>query len=271
MYIRNILKLNRLYLYGVGLFLLILAVFATFTLTGNKPKRIAFTSLKLKQASLLSSRPTHSNYVTATQKQNTATTSNSQPKTSLPATQTTNVAPLRKTNQDISNNSLAVTQVTPTLSSTTPQPQSITLEQQYPDTYPTDTTNSSGEHWGSDYPLDSTIDNWGMYNRESVSYTAWKVNETFGYMPAGWGNAKNWPTDALASGIPVGTIPKVHSVGIESSASYPSVGFSVWVEAVDGNKVTLSSYNSDGKGNYSVETITPTPGQFEYIYFYSGD
>src|SRR4029078_8399133 len=30
---------------------------------------------------------------------------------------------------------------------------------------------------------DSMIDNWGMFNRECVSYTAWKVYQTFGHMP----------------------------------------------------------------------------------------
>jgi hypothetical protein len=71
----------------------------------------------------------------------------------------------------------------------------LTLNQQYPDTYP--------EKW-LDIPLDSTVDDWGMYNRESVSYTAWKVNETFGSIPVNWGNATDWPSHAESLNIPTG-------------------------------------------------------------------
>jgi peptidoglycan DL-endopeptidase CwlO len=35
-------------------------------------------------------------------------------------------------------------------------------------------------------PLDAYVDNWGMYTRECVSYTAWKVYEAYGNMPY-WG------------------------------------------------------------------------------------
>lgn len=53
-------------------------------------------------------------------------------------------------------------------------------------------------------PQDSLIDPWGMYNRECVSYTAWKVFQTYGYMPywGGHGNANQWPASADAAGAP---------------------------------------------------------------------
>lgn len=121
--------------------------------------------------------------------------------------------------------------------------------------------------------MDTVFDTWGMYNRESTSYTAWKVNETFGNMPTSWaggytngtpsGNAKNWPQDAQNSGFTTSTTPKIHTVAIRLTGA---TGLSAWVEAVDDNNVTVSLYNNDGTGSYSVETVPA--GLFStYIYF----
>jgi surface antigen len=127
-----------------------------------------------------------------------------------------------------------------------------------------------------------------MYNRESVSYAAWKVNETFGNMPTLWtgqcnittsapngppsvksypdGDAICWPHNAQNAGFTIGLTPKVHSVGITTIGQYASTGFSVWVEAVNGNQVTVSSYNSDGSGTYNVQVV-PAATFLTYIYF----
>jgi peptidoglycan hydrolase CwlO-like protein len=86
---------------------------------------------------------------------------------------------------------------------------------------------------------DTLVDSWGMYNRECVSYTAWKVYQTFGYMPylGGSGNANQWPGDARAAGIPTGSVPKVHSVAIWNVGAF---GHAMWVEAVSGNTIYVS-------------------------------
>ncbi|HEY5152636.1 MAG TPA: hypothetical protein VII55_01550, partial [Candidatus Saccharimonadales bacterium] len=67
----------------------------------------------------------------------------------------------------------------------------------------------SGPTCGGGYPAkwceiaqDSVIDSWGMYNRECVSYTAFRVAASGRYMPywGGSGNANQWPGDAQAAG-----------------------------------------------------------------------
>jgi peptidoglycan DL-endopeptidase CwlO len=110
--------------------------------------------------------------------------------------------------------------------------------------------------WGCNYGLDSGIDNWGMYNRECVSYTAWRVYERYGAnaMPywGGIGNADQWPGDARAYGIPTGATPRVDSVAIGTNRYwFGSIGHAMWVEAVSGNKILVSQMNFGGPGQYS--------------------
>lgn len=125
--------------------------------------------------------------------------------------------------------------------------------------YPADALNSASFHWGCNYPQDNTFDNWGMYNRECVSYTAWKVYQAYGYMPywGGVGNADQWPGDADAYGIPRGSTPKVGSVAIGTNPYYfGSVGHAMWVEAVNGDgTIVVSQYNFGEEGQYSEMTI----------------
>jgi peptidoglycan DL-endopeptidase CwlO len=116
---------------------------------------------------------------------------------------------------------------------------------------------------------DSLVDNWGMYNRECVSYAAWRVHQAYGNMPywGGHGNANQWPGNADAAGISRGSTPKPGSVAIY----YDNVaGHAAWVESVSGNSVTVSQYNyfqgSLGSGRYS--TMTVSANFFDtYIYF----
>ncbi len=112
---------------------------------------------------------------------------------------------------------------------------------------------------------DTLIDSWGMYNRECVSYTAWKVYQTFGHMPywGGVGNANQWPGDARAAGIPTGTVPRVHSVAIWNVGAF---GHAMWVEAVNGNTIYVSQYNYDLQGHYSEMSINGSG--LTYIYFH---
>jgi|GEM_PF-1778872 len=152
----------------------------------------------------------------------------------------------------------APTQKPPT-SQVTPPPSSPTLPLE--DTYP--------KNWAM-APIDTVTDTWGMMNRESVSYTAWKVNEKYGSMPKwgfeGLGMALRWLDGARRDGIQVGTTPKQFSVGIKEKGALPGIGFSGWVEKVNtDNSITITSYNW---GYAEFKTMTVPPSFFEsYIYF----
>ncbi|MBP9852579.1 MAG: Peptidase protein [Patescibacteria group bacterium] len=120
----------------------------------------------------------------------------------------------------------------------------------------------------ADIPKDAVVDAWGMYNRECVSYTAWKVYQTFGYMPywGGVGNANQWPGNAVRAGIPTGSTPRVNSVAVWNVGYY---GHVMWVEAVnpDGS-IWISQYNYDFNGHYSEMKISAAmASSLTYIYF----
>lgn len=97
---------------------------------------------------------------------------------------------------------------------------------------------------------DSLVDNWGMYNRECVSYTAWRVYNSGRSMPrwGGSGNANQWPGNASAAGIGVDGNPRVGDVAIGYWGPY---GHAMYVEAVNGNSVYVSQYNYGLAGEYS--------------------
>ena len=119
-------------------------------------------------------------------------------------------------------------------------------------------------------PMDSMVDPWGMYNRECVSYVAWKVYQKNGYMPywGGVGNANQWPGNARAAGIGTGSTPRAGAAGVMSSGAY---GHIVWVESVNGDgTINISQYNEllpSGWGQYS-ERYNVNPRTYDtYIYF----
>lgn len=113
-------------------------------------------------------------------------------------------------------------------------------------------------------------DRWGMYICECVSYAAWKVYSTYGYMPnwAGRGNANQWLSNARAAGYTVSHTPKAGAVGISLAGVY---GHAVWVEAVSGSRVYISQYNARNAatnyqpGQYSEQWVDQ--GMYTYIYF----
>ena len=114
-------------------------------------------------------------------------------------------------------------------------------------------------------PQDSIIDTWGMYNRECVSYTAWKVWSTGRYMPywGGVGNANQWPGDARAAGIPVDGNPRDGDVAISMRGAY---GHAMYVEHVYGDgTIYVSQYNAGLDGYYSEARINA--GGLYYIHF----
>ncbi|HEY6736732.1 MAG TPA: CHAP domain-containing protein [Candidatus Saccharimonadia bacterium] len=111
---------------------------------------------------------------------------------------------------------------------------------------------------------DTVIDNWGMYNRECVSYTAFKVAVSGRHMPywGGRGNANQWPSSARADGIPVDNKPHVGDVAISTLGPY---GHAMYVEGVSGGNIIVSQYNYSNRGEYSTMTI-PAAGLY-FIHF----
>jgi surface antigen len=115
-------------------------------------------------------------------------------------------------------------------------------------------------------PMNSYVDNWGMYTRQCVSYAAFKVDQAYGNMPywGGVGNANQWDDNARGMGIPTGSTPKVGAVGVMNSGTYGHVG---WVESVNGNgTITISHYNAGWTGDYS-EWVVDSTFFDTYIYF----
>lgn len=115
------------------------------------------------------------------------------------------------------------------------------------------TTGGTGGYPWANAPFPNSMpDPWGMYKRQCVSYTAWKVANSGRYMPywGGRGNAKLWDDNARAAGIPVDTNPQVGDVAVSNSGTY---GHVMYVEAVhDDGTITISQYNASWDGEYSV-------------------
>jgi surface antigen/predicted nucleic acid-binding Zn-ribbon protein len=119
-------------------------------------------------------------------------------------------------------------------------------------------------------PQDSVIDSWGMFNRECVSYTAWKVYESGRNMPywGGVGNANQWPGNARRANIPVDSNPRVGDVAVATSPVryWGSVGHVMYVEGINGDgSIRVSQYNFGVAGTYSEMNISPSG--MEFIHF----
>lgn len=126
-------------------------------------------------------------------------------------------------------------------------------------------------------PMDTLVDNWGMYNRECVSYAAYRVAASGRNMPSNWpsyyfrfgaghgGNARDWVGNAEVDGIPYDRNPRVGDVAILVSGTY---GHAAYVEQVlDGGRVYISQYNYDWNGNYSEAIINYTQANWYFIHF----
>ena len=115
-------------------------------------------------------------------------------------------------------------------------------------------------------PMDSLVDSWGMYNRECVSWTAFRVALSGRYMPygGGRGNANQWDDNARAAGIPVDNNPRVGDVAVSNSGYY---GHTMYVEAVnDDGTIAVSQFNHDWGGTYSFVPKMPK-GNLVFIHF----
>lgn len=105
-------------------------------------------------------------------------------------------------------------------------------------------------------PQDSVIDTWGMYNRECVSYAAFKVAASGRYMPywGGRGNANQWDNNAVAAGIPMDGNPRVGDVAQTNAGG---LGHVMYVEHVYGDgTILISQYNAGLDGRYSERRIS---------------
>jgi surface antigen len=125
----------------------------------------------------------------------------------------------------------------------------------------------TGSTCGGGYPAkwcevgqDTVIDNWGMYNRECVSYTAFKVHMDFlagrnsHDMPwwGGVGNANQWDDNARSSGIPVDSNPTPGSIAISNAGAYGHAMYVEQVGTINGQQaVYVSQYNQQLNGMYS--------------------
>lgn len=119
----------------------------------------------------------------------------------------------------------------------------------YSDSYPADWKNQCGQ-----------IDTWGQTKCQSTSYAAWKVSEAGLNMPKYWGDASTWPAKADAANIPRGSTPKLHSVAVTGN-------FNAFVEAVNGDTITVSWYNWGNTGQYGTWENIPASQFTTYIYF----
>lgn len=122
----------------------------------------------------------------------------------------------------------------------------------------------------ADPPLDSVVDDWGMYNRECVSYTAWKVYQKNGYMQhgGGRGHAYQWPS--TYSNYSQGGVPRAQSVVVWNQYQIGGgYGHVAWVERVNSDgSILVSQYNYGTPGAYSEMTVRASQAaSLWYIYF----
>jgi len=108
--------------------------------------------------------------------------------------------------------------------------------------------------------MDSYADPWGLYNRECVSYSAWRATQMgkrVGHF-SGRGNAYEWPSSASGwMGATVNNTPAVGAVAIlPRTPGFAPIGHSMNVEAIlDNGWVRISQFNFGGTGEYSTMDI----------------
>lgn len=118
-------------------------------------------------------------------------------------------------------------------------------------------------------PLDAYVDNWALYTRECVSYSAWAAQNRFGKKVTsfmGSGHAYQWPQTALSMGANVDSNPQVGSVAITPRSGFTPLGHAMVVEQVYGDGwVRVSQYNFAGTGEYS--TMDLKVSSASYVHF----
>jgi peptidoglycan hydrolase CwlO-like protein len=99
---------------------------------------------------------------------------------------------------------------------------------------------------------DSMIDSWRMFNRECVSYAAFRRQDL---NASGWGNARDWMVHTN------GSTPRVGAVAVTGAGPYGHVAI---VEEVRGNQVVVAEMNGDGYGHFDYGLYQAS--YFRYIY-----
>lgn len=110
--------------------------------------------------------------------------------------------------------------------------------------------DTSGYPWANAPFPNSIVDPWGMFQRQCVSYTAWKVWKSGRHMPywGGIGNANQWDDNARDAGIPVDKNPRKGDVAVSNAGTY---GHVMYVEQVSSDgSIYVSDYNQQFDGNY---------------------
>lgn len=110
---------------------------------------------------------------------------------------------------------------------------------------------------------DSYADPYALYNRECVSYAAWRINVGYGKYVApfrGQGNAYLWPSSAVQfSGATIVDNPQPGDAAIIGKNVIGGVGHAMVVEKVlDDGWVLISQYNWEVDGRYSTMEISGT-------------
>jgi len=124
---------------------------------------------------------------------------------------------------------------------------------------------------GDDYPrnlrnsyIDAQIDPWRFYNRECVSFVAWRLNGvnkipfSDAYGGTWWGNAVNWASAARGIGLTVDHAPALGSVAWKARPMHVA-----WVSKVnrDGS-INIEEYNYNPPGSYH-QRLHISPKQFD--------
>ncbi|HSX35534.1 MAG TPA: CHAP domain-containing protein [Patescibacteria group bacterium] len=132
----------------------------------------------------------------------------------------------------------------------------------FPNTYPSSLCNAG---------QDSIVDPWGLYNRECVSYVAWKEYEAGKYVPYGLGNAGDWIYNVPQSWID--SSPQIGDAAVRPAnpnlyfGSEQDVGHVMLVEGINGDgTIAISQYNANLNGQYSFVATKSTSG-LVFIHF----
>jgi len=114
----------------------------------------------------------------------------------------------------------------------------------------------AGGQCGGGYPniwckaaQDSLVDDYGYYNRECVSYAAWKRASIGRMVPRFWGNAGDWYSRG-GNGSPQYGDVVVWPYGPGSPYGHVAI-----VESNNGSSITISEYNYSPRGGFSNRTI----------------
>ena len=103
---------------------------------------------------------------------------------------------------------------------------------------------------------DSYADPWGLFNRECVSYAAWRIENGYGKKVnhfMGHGHAYQWEYSAKARTV---SDPQPGDAVIAPIGYGMPYGHLMVVESVSGDTIYVSQYNFDGTGQYSRMAIS---------------